>query len=145
MPCPPHVLLSEEALKEFEKGLQSATEEKLALRRARLERSLMAMVYELQSLSAALRMHDAFAREARGVLPLLEELGDESVVRYRDRYERLMHKYGELGRPKRLRTAEDQSYLRDIRQFSQDLLAYVEHRYPAKLGGGVPWNNEVEK
>ena len=104
----------------------------------KIERSLMAMVYELQSLSAALRMHDAFAREASGVLPLLGELGDESVARYRDRYERLMNKYGELGRPKRLRTPEDQTYLRDIRQFSQDLLTYVEHRYPAKLGGDAP-------
>ena len=99
-----------------------------------LERSLQTKVYDLQSLSAALSMLELFARQAKEIFPLLEELvGQAAANEYRRRFADIVREYEILGMPKRLRGIEDRAFHARVRQFSHDLLSYVEAAFPIRV------------
>ncbi len=99
-----------------------------------LERSLQTNVYDLHSSSVALDMHDVFVRRAKQVLSLLTQVAGKAIAeKYQKRFYALMDGYERLGMPKHLGDESARAYLARVRQFSDDLRAFIEAAYPIKV------------
>lgn len=98
------------------------------------ERALQTKVYDLQSLSAALRMQKPFAKEVKLLIPLLEQCaGAEIAAEFRRRFGALMEEYELLGMPTSLLNDDERAYLDKVRDFSRGLLDYVESHLPIEV------------
>jgi hypothetical protein len=98
------------------------------------ERALQSKVYDLHSASVALDMQEVFARSTNQLLPLLAQVAGETIAKgYRGRFSALMDEYERLGMPKRLGDGPSRAYLAKVRQFGDDLRAYIEAAHPIKV------------
>lgn len=99
-----------------------------------LERQLQAKIYDLNSFSAALSMHNSFENQVPAIFSLLDKIiVDNTTQNYKKRFDGLQKEYLKLGKPLRADNNAAEKYLYNIQEFSEDLLNLMDENFPLNL------------